>query len=202
MPADSTSVDAELPYIRAWAALERWLRANDPARGSGLRPGATEEDVTTVERLIGAPLPAAIRFAYLRHNGEEYDSFGLFEGYRWLPLLQVAEHWLRWQRQFADGRADRGRRRRSNRGSTQGKAWDPLRIPLSFNGGRGYHCVDLRPDDGVPGRIVVFEFATEDVVAESFEEWLAHILADFWGGKWEFGMYGDLVLAQGGRADA
>jgi cell wall assembly regulator SMI1 len=74
-------------------------------------------------------------------------------------------------------------------------------VPLTFNGGRCYHCVDLQPDEGVPGQIVEFEFASEVVVAQSFEAWLAISFADFAAGKWEFGMYGDVVPGQGGEAE-
>ncbi|HEY1191611.1 MAG TPA: SMI1/KNR4 family protein [Gemmata sp.] len=158
-----------------------------------MRSGATAEDVSTVERLIGARLPASIRFAYMRHNGEEHNSFGLFGGKRWLPLLQVVEIWQNWQRQFANNRTEQRGRKKSSRSSPQIPPWDSLRIPFSYDWGRGYHCVDLQPRGGVPGRIVMFEFASEEVIAASFEEWLAITFADLASGKWEFGKYGGLV---------
>jgi cell wall assembly regulator SMI1 len=137
----------------------------------------------------------------MRHNGEEHNSFGLFGGKRWLPLLQVVEFWQSWQRQFADRHTERRDRKKPSRGSPRVPPWDPLRIPLSYDWGRGYHCVDLQPENGVPGRIVMFEFASEVVVADSFEEWLSVIFTDLTSGKWGFGMYGDLVPSKGGKAE-
>ncbi len=52
----------------------------------------------------------------------------------------------------------------------------------------------------MPGQIVMFEFASEAVVARSFEEWLAICFSDLASDKWEFGMYGNLVPGPGGQA--
>jgi cell wall assembly regulator SMI1 len=177
-----------------WMRIESWLRQNHPARGVGLRPGATAEEVNAAEGLLGVKFPDDLRFAYLRHNGEEDDSCGLLEERRWLPLLLVINRWNTLRDVFAKPPA----RRPSSRKGTKVRGrqpepdplWLPGWIPISDSGGCDYHCIDAgQPGEAGYGQVIDYgHHPGRPVVAPTFADWIVKLSGDLELGFSQFGL--------------
>ncbi len=59
-----------------WDRIEQWLRNNELAVFKSLRRGATEKAIQKLEKKIKERLPDDVRLAYLRHDGQEFESPG------------------------------------------------------------------------------------------------------------------------------
>jgi hypothetical protein len=86
------NIEAEVNQL--WARVEAWVRGFNPA--TTLAPGATTDELATLERAIGRPLPTALRCSLLRHNGELYEGRICLlwhkEGYRLMSVAEIVEH--------------------------------------------------------------------------------------------------------------
>ena len=53
-----------------WARLEAWGAEHAPKMLEDLNPGASDDDIAEVERVVGRPLPDTFRASLKTHNGE------------------------------------------------------------------------------------------------------------------------------------
>lgn len=54
----------------SWQRLERWFKVYAPEIIGSLRPGSTEQQISTVESDSGVRLPDDVRQSYLIHDGQ------------------------------------------------------------------------------------------------------------------------------------
>jgi len=78
-----------------WTRFKTWLRANAPHLLLRINEGATQDDINTLQSLIGRPVPQDFVEFYKIHNGqkEEYGFEGLLYSDRLLPLHDITRTW-------------------------------------------------------------------------------------------------------------
>lgn len=146
-----------------WERLKDWLEANAPAVTEALRPAATEAELDRAEADIGLTFPPSVRESYRVHDGQTTDSWGLFDGWRLLPLDDIVVEWQN-QREIE---------RRYEFGD-----WDPqTAIPLMEDGGGNFLYVEHAPDRMETPVIEWWhEQPTRDVQAASFAAYIEAFL--------------------------
>ncbi|KAJ9452094.1 F-box protein SKIP16 [Diplonema papillatum] len=58
------------PVRAMWKRFEAWMVRHSPGMLATLNPPASEEDLDTWEKMLGAPLPLSLRCVYKLHNGQ------------------------------------------------------------------------------------------------------------------------------------
>lgn len=123
----------------AWSRIEAVLGARAPLVAASLRPGASADDLATVQGLIGTPFPADLAASLLRHNGAATRTgFSFPPFYRYLGLDELYATWSTTCRVL--GRTGVG-----------GDWWHRSYVPFAEAGDGGYLVVDARPGTG--GRV-------------------------------------------------
>jgi cell wall assembly regulator SMI1 len=102
-PAESTAESPAAPAAAALSApsaglhellarLDHWLAANRPRYHQGLRPGATPEELSALQAVLGHPVPDEVHTWLTWHNGQSDDVVGALEE-NWHPMstAQIAE---------------------------------------------------------------------------------------------------------------
>jgi cell wall assembly regulator SMI1 len=137
-----------------WNRIYAWLDANAPEGYGQLRTGTSAEAIRAAEEAMGLKLPADVRASYRVHDGQGKEP-GLIGGEGWclLSLREMIEQWRRWSR--SDPK-------------------DAGCVPVAWGGAGDYVFLDLRPDAGEPGRVLVQrrDRGEPDPVAPSFRSWL------------------------------
>lgn len=142
-----------------WDRVREWLETNAPDLKSLLRPGATDAELSKTEATLGLDFPPSVRESYRVHDGQEPGTFGLFGGWRLLPLTDVLREWEKQREIERDFEFDQ---------------WDPkTAIPIMDDGGGNFLYVEHAPDGSETPVIEWWhENPTRDVKAPSFEAYL------------------------------
>ncbi|MCE9560794.1 MAG: SMI1/KNR4 family protein [Planctomycetes bacterium] len=157
----------------AWARLEGWCQQHHPALLSVLNPGASAEEIETVERAIGQPLPADVRESLAIHNGA---NSGFLFGLELLSTGSVIANWQTWRdvegynEELREG-AESFPELAVNLDYTNA-GW----IPLTKGGGANHIGVDLAPGlKGTVGQVIIFgrDEKRKCVLASGWAEFLA-----------------------------
>ena len=80
----------------SWASLLETLDTVVPRFRPSLRPGATEETLATLERTVGAPLPAALRRLLAKHDGQPTVCGELLSTHRLCTCAEIAKWYRFW----------------------------------------------------------------------------------------------------------
>ena len=150
---------------QSFSRIQNWLTQNAPPLANVLRPPATIEQITQVERELDIIFPASVRQAYLLHDGESPESDGIFDLARWLSLGEViqahtAAKQIEAEYQFGDFQPG-------------------LMIPL-FNVNGGFHYAEsvAHPTDESPIIAWEHEQPKRDILYPSFAHRIATFAAD------------------------
>jgi cell wall assembly regulator SMI1 len=156
-----------------WTKIEKWLKPNAPGVYKSLNIGASIEDFEELEELINKKLPESFKAFYKVHNGQSPMSEGLIDGEELLCINRIMEEWEVWKELddkgvFDDSVSD------SDKGIRE-EWWNPLWIPITYDGSGNHFCLDLNPDEGgKKGQIIRIwhDLAERELISNSFEEWM------------------------------
>jgi cell wall assembly regulator SMI1 len=172
-----TSVD------RIWQRIEAGWRLHTSPIGPDLAPGASQQVIEEVERLLEVTLPEDVRASYRRHDGGY--SVELISAMDVLPLAGIAERWqileeLRhdedWAGQPPYYFTEEVVRSGWQTGSIQPVWWHHRWIPIASDSAGNLSCLDLAPAaGGTVGQIIDWnhECGPSRVLLPSFERLLA-----------------------------
>lgn len=138
-----------------------------------LNPGASNEEFIHLEQLIGATLPTDFKDFYCTCNGGE----GLFEAEELLSITRIADEYKIWQ----DLR-DKGEFTGITSAPAEGIKddwWNPLWIPITYDGFGNHYCLDLDPSPtGLWGQVIRFwhDDAERYVKAPNFSQFIESYL--------------------------
>jgi cell wall assembly regulator SMI1 len=139
------------------ARLEKWLAQHRPRYLYGLEPGATAQELNTLEAALGGSVPADLRALLAWHDGQKDDFIGCLEqSWNLMSAQQIAA--ARQELQAAgDGPASK-------------------LIPFLDNDAGDFLCLDTGQPDA-PVRAVWRGKAERPVVARSLAAWLEEFVA-------------------------
>jgi cell wall assembly regulator SMI1 len=158
--------------LATWQKLERWLEEHAAHLLDELNPGALPADIANLEKAIGTPLPSAFRDFYKVHNGQEPGE-GLVETEELLSTERILEEWRVWKDLLDNGNFH-GTHSEPEEG-VKNDWWNPLWIPITYDGSGNHYCIDLDPaPGGRKGQIIrMWHDAPErPIIADSFHAWI------------------------------
>ncbi|MEC4812329.1 MAG: SMI1/KNR4 family protein [Scytonema sp. PMC 1069.18] len=80
-----------------WTRIETWLKANAPQVLETLNPGASSEQLETVENSLLIRFPDDVKSSYRIHNGQSSYNYGLVNGREFLSLERIQDEWQVWK---------------------------------------------------------------------------------------------------------
>lgn len=171
----------------SWEVIHDWLAFHHPTMLGLLRGPAKFDAFPKLETKIGHALPDAFKESYLIHNGSA-DRAGVLIGCPLMSLAEVARNWALWAGIAKDADLVAGLSR--DRRARPAGAVKPLyanRNWVPFAGDvQHYIALDFDPDTGgTPGQVINAgrDHETLHVIANSFEEFLAFVAAQFTAGR-------------------
>lgn len=165
-----------------WERIKAVLQKIAPELLEQLNPGITEADIKTLEASIGTQLPEEVIAFYEVHNGQSSDSAGLINGEELLSLERIYDEWFVWKdlldnRTFED---EKGPYTSDPESGIKNDWWNPMWIPVTYNGSGDHICIDLDPaEGGRQGQMIRMwhDDATRTLEGGSFREWIENYVA-------------------------
>ena len=129
----------------SWRKICEWYRFNTPPGTFEPSTGASKDELAQLQSLVGVDLPRDFHDAYRIHNGTN-DGWLANHGML-LSLDKIARQWTRFlQMQNEDGYGlDWPLRDLEEPSKIKSVWWNPLRIPITDNGGCDPVTLDLDP---------------------------------------------------------
>ena len=169
-----------------WTRLETFLKQNAPEVYGSLAPGATEAKIADAEAACGVTFPPDVRQSYLRHDGQNDDSYCFVPGYfAFLSLSQIVDNW---EGNIATLEILGDDLRSGEGGSPAVKpvTLDGGWVPLVWNIGGNQICLDYAPTEiGTVGQIIEYDHEAEgqQLLAPDFRTWLGGIVSELESGR-------------------
>ncbi|MFN8256973.1 MAG: SMI1/KNR4 family protein [Bacteroidales bacterium] len=170
-----------------WSKIENWLKKNADVVYKSLNDGATNEEFEELEEHINKKLPDSFKSFYRIHNGQIPMSEGLIDTEELLSIERIMEEWEVWKELDEKGvfddsvsNPDKGIRE---------DWWNPLWIPITYDGSGNHYCLDLNPDEGgKKGQIIrIWHDSDErELIAPSFEQWMNDFADDLEAGYYVY----------------
>jgi cell wall assembly regulator SMI1 len=189
--APVTSVNNDIEAI--WKQIEAWYAANAPQQLAQLRPPSTDQEIASLETLIGLPIPADYRASLMRHDGG-----GFMYGSSYLNVGWVKQVWQRMNTWSEDGRFAEFEPADSSGMKFQPVWWSAKWLPVAEHRARTITCLDLAPGpEGMVGQVLQSEPQDDGPRAtrwNSFSEFLDQYRSDLQSGKYYVDETGELNL--------
>jgi cell wall assembly regulator SMI1 len=160
-----------------WDRMEKWLKQNNPEILESLHPGASEDEIQSLESKLGVKLPSDLRDSLKIHNGQQEETDGLIGNWELLSVERILEEWNVWNTLY-----ERGDFKEISAEPDDGVRdtwWNPKWIPLTYSGRGDHHCMDLSPaPDGTYGQIITMWHDEEErrLLAPSFSMWFEKVV--------------------------
>lgn len=183
--------------LSTWLNIETWLDKNAPQIKASLNNGIEQKDIEHLENVIGIKLPLDFLEFYKIHNGQDSSSEGLINAEELLSFERIIDEWSIWKdlldkKTFQENGSsftsdpDKG---------IKNDWWNPLWIPITYDGSGNHFCLDLDPtDEGKYGQVIRMwhDDSIRSLEANSFTEWINayaiklqngdYIYSEDWGG--------------------
>lgn len=165
-----------------WTIIESWLQENAPQTTVFLNKGVTNDEIANLEGKIGAKLPADFVEFYKIHNGAS-EELGLIDTEELLSFERILEEWQVWKNlldshTFED---EEGVFTSDSPKTIKTDWWNPLWIPITYDGSGNHFCLDLDPTSkGNYGQIIRMwhDDAERTLEAISFSAWIGKFATD------------------------
>jgi cell wall assembly regulator SMI1 len=143
--------------------LEAWLKEHRPAYYASLQPGATPEEIASLELMVGLSLPDLYKEMLAWRNGQA-DTSETFEGLYTYQSISSVISTIEVMRDLLETEP-----------TATDEVWDSLWVPYLDDGSGNNVCLDLAGRfGGQSGQII--EYIHDDfvrpVMYPSFEAWL------------------------------
>jgi cell wall assembly regulator SMI1 len=173
--------------LSIWTRFEAWLAANAPQLIGELNPGATDAELRELAMAIGTELPTDFVAFYRIHNGQQREASGLFNGEELLAVSRILDEWTIWNDLLKSGDFD-GATSAPDIG-VRADWWNPLWLPLTYDGAGNHCCLDLSPAPGGTRGQVIRMWHDDDertLLASSLTEWTTQYVTALEAGEYVF----------------
>lgn len=174
-----------------WQRFEKWLANYAPDLIEALNPGASMEEISDLEKLIGKKLPNAFIDFYLIHNGQKFKSENLIDCESLLSVEHIIYNWKVWK-ELLDTKTfeELGVLYTSEPElGIKNNWWNPLWIPFVENGCGDFTCIDLDPSsDGKYGQVIRMwhDMSERELLGNSFSEWILNYVSGLEAGVYVY----------------
>ena len=173
--------------LSIWTRFEAWLATNAPHLLDELNPGAPDTELAQLAMVIGAELPPDFLAFYRVHNGQRNDEGGLLDGEELLSIPRMLAEWTVWNDLLKGG--DFEGAVSTPDADVRADWWNPLWLPLTYDGAGNHCCLDLSPaPGGTRGQIIRMwhDDAERPLLASSFTEWITQYITALEAGEYVF----------------
>jgi molybdopterin molybdotransferase len=168
------------------ADLESWFSEHAPKAKEVLLPGASTDDIASLENTVGAPVPTELRTVFDAHDGQQPRSFvSTIEGCMLLSCKRAGKAWSTLAELLDAGDLDQAAESRD--GKVKAVWWSKKWIPFAESSG-DLLCVDLDPpSNGRVGQVVRFyhDEGWREQLAPSVDALLANYLQKLRHGRYK-----------------
>ena len=170
--------------IDVWQRIEAWLNARQPELLNGLNPGASEDQIHNLEKILGIQFPESFQNSVLIHDGQDENLPGLLHDWELLSLRRIEGEWKLWKElldggEFSDYQSE-------PEAGVKNNWWNERWIPIAADGAGNFLCMDMDPASGGSlGQIITMwhDEAERVIVAQSFRDWLEAFASSLEGNK-------------------
>ena len=184
---------------QVWHSIKSKLKIIAPQILEGLNKGVSDDGVQKLEKLIIAKLPESFIDFYKVHNGQTEDSPGLIGAEELLSFERITIEWKRWKSLLDDKHfEDEHGSYKSRPGlGIKNNWWNPLWLPITYDGHGNHYCLDLDPNSGgTYGQIIRMwhDEVERSLEATSFKKWITNYKNDLLADKFMYSEdYGGIV---------
>ena len=164
--ASLSDADVAERIAAVWRDIHAWMKDNGASALDALEDGATEEELTEFEEVLGWKLPADYRASLAQHNGESHLSE--------LEYLSIDTARYVWEDASEDG-VDEREAREGRPGVIQNVWWHPRWLTFAQDSAGTQYCIDMEPaTSGVVGQVIIHDPHNGPLPSghNSFLEWL------------------------------
>ncbi|WP_221290124.1 GNAT family N-acetyltransferase [Armatimonas rosea] len=157
-----------------WERIERELETQFPQVFASLNPGATDEEIIAVERVLGMNFLDDFRESLKRHNGQN-DEITLVGRGALLPVNEILTQWRSAQESYQDWGYASDHKCISDPG-VRSAWWHSRWIPFTMDCVGDYDCFDYAPATGGRfGQVIEYwhDMEKRPVRATDFKECLS-----------------------------
>ncbi len=178
---------------QAWQKIENWIKENHPIVLDTLNPGATKQDLSELENILGLDLPEDFKNFISIHNGQNWTHLNLFDSDRLLSTEDIIRDWQHWKNVLPEIDANCREMYGHPASSTpdigiKDDWWNLSWIPITSNGSGDSYCIDLDPtSEGNQGQIIRMwhDVPERELIATSFRDWIYDYINDLESGVYE-----------------
>lgn len=185
----------------SWQRILAWYQPHVEAEELSplnLRGPASEEEIQRLEGVLGVELPEDVKAFYRLHDGTGSGYLAHFGNVMSLQEIEaVWKRYCQWQKENGYGLGADWEVHQLEAPEVKRIFWNPLRIPLTDNGGGDPNLIDMDPTKhGTLGQIIhqSHEVGPTDLLAPSFAAWLEQIADDLEAGVYVYDEDGGQVL--------
>ncbi len=167
-----------------WNRIETWLEKNLPKMREGLMPGASQEQIQELEKLVDVTLPEDFRESLRIHDGQNGLASPLLDEWQLFQIKYMMSDWQCMKELFDQGKLEGPVQ---TEGTVKAQWWNPRWLEVATNGAGDLICLDFDPaSGGEVGQVIIFwhVHGERKVLAPSFQAWLADFAADLEQGKY------------------
>ena len=141
---------------KLWEQIIAKGSAHDPQFENKLhlQSGATDQDFTHLEDVLGVQFPEHLQSFYRIHNGQQENkaSACFLRNLTLSSIAEIIENWT-----FLQDELDPEDWEVDAQQSVKPLAWNSKWIPIAANGGGDYLCIDTDPtEEGTIGQVLYF----------------------------------------------
>jgi cell wall assembly regulator SMI1 len=162
------------------------MSSQAPHLQKGLNPGATEEELALLSETVTAALPEDFQAFYRIHNGQSEMADYLIDGEELLSTARIIAEWTVWNEGISNGQI--AGKSKPDEG-IRDHWWNPLWIPVTYDGSGNHYCLDLDPAEGGQwGQIIRMwhDDPRRELIAPSFGEWMEQYVTATEAGEYVF----------------
>jgi cell wall assembly regulator SMI1 len=175
-----------------WSRMEDWYRRNAPQTLQALGRGAIDEELASLDRALGAPIPDDYRTSLVRHNGGAFIHNADYLDIAWAKRIMV-----RMRAVLEQGPLPSPEPTKDTGTKVAPVYWCKQWLPVAESRFGTLILLDLAPlPGGMVGQVLQLEqqdsegpFLTQ---WSSFAEWLDAYRADLDAGKYEVDEFGNI----------
>ncbi len=169
-----------------WHRFENWLEQNIPDAIQTLNPGASLEEIETIQNILNIKLPDDYIASCMIHNGQNQESPSLTCWGTLLSLGVISDssfttlcaEWTMLKGVYDEYGINESEGDRLDN-LVKNFWWIPKWIPITSNGGGDGLCLDLDPgENGTQGQVIEFihDSGSRKVEAPSFRSWFEQLV--------------------------
>ncbi len=169
----------------AWSRIEKWLEKHHPNKTEMLAPGATLDEIATVEKGLGFALPEELRASLSEHNGESDARVCLMDNFDLLSTQRILDEWNSWREVSSKWTAEENKPLDPLDG-VKSLYWHTGWIPVASGGEGSFICVDADPaEGGRKGQVILVGHGAgpESLLASGVLEWLTALATKMENGR-------------------